>query len=138
MALALRCVHMIATAKRRVLIVEDDPGMNTALQRKFAKQGFEAAGSLDGEQALELMARERFDCVLLDLMMPKADGFAVLSKKGQTQCAATPAYVLTTVGQEEQLQRARELGARRVYLKSETSAAQVVEDIRQELTASTG
>ncbi len=122
-------------AKKRVLVIEDDRNLNPSLVRKFAKLGFEAVGCFDGQEGLEHLAREPFDCVLLDLMMPIKNGFEVLEQKPQTPNARTPAYVLTALGQEEKIAHARELGARDVFSKSEMSPAQVVETIQTELSA---
>lgn len=122
-------------AKKRVLVIEDDRNLNPSLVRKFEKLGFETVGCYDGQQGIERLAQEHFDCVLLDLMMPIKNGFEVLQQKPQTPNAQTPAYVLTALGQEEKILRARELGARDVFSKSEMSPAQVVETIRKGLSA---
>ena len=122
-------------AKKRVLVIEDDRNLNPSLVRKFAKLGFEAVGCFDGQQGIDQLAHTPFDCVLLDLMMPIKNGFEVLEQKPQTPNANTPAYVLTALGQEEKIARARELGARDVFSKSEMSPAQVVETIQRELSA---
>jgi DNA-binding response OmpR family regulator len=121
------------TLPKKILIVEDDPNLNSSLKRRFERNGFEAIACYDGQQALDVMDRQPCDCLLLDLMMPVKDGFAVLAKKPSTRCAAAPAYVLTTMGQDEELQLARELGAKDVFLKSETSASQVVDAIKKDL-----
>ena len=122
-----------ATPVKKILIVEDDRNLNAALQRRFASSGFKTIACYDGQQALDVMGRQSCDVLLLDLMMPVKDGFAVLAKKASTRCANAPAYVLTTMGQDEKLALARELGAKDVFLKSETSAAQVVEAVKKDL-----
>lgn len=122
-----------ATPRKRILIVEDDRNLNTALRRRFEGSGFEAIPCYDGQEALAVMNRQPCDGLLLDLMMPVKDGFAVLAEKPTTRCAAAPAYVLTTMGQDEKLELARQLGAKQVFLKSETSASQVVDAIRRDL-----
>jgi sigma-B regulation protein RsbU (phosphoserine phosphatase) len=124
-----------AAAPKRVLIVEDDRNLNQSLVRKFQRLGFEVIGCYNGEQGIERLAAEPFDCVLLDLMMPVKDGFAVLAKKPSTPNAHTPAYVLTGLGQDEKLALARELGARSVFNKSEMSPAEVAATIQRELLA---
>lgn len=124
-----------ATAARKVLVVEDDVNLNQSLQRKFQKAGMQAVGCNDGQQGIDWLEREKFDCVLLDLMMPVKDGFALLVKKKSTPNADTPAFVLTTCGQDEKLDLAYELGARRVFQKSDQSPSQVVETITTEIGA---
>jgi DNA-binding response OmpR family regulator len=120
-------------AKKRVLIVEDDRSLNHSLLRKFTRLGFEAIGCYDGEEGIEQLWREHFDCVLLDLMMPVKDGFAVLAKKPATPNAETPVYVLTGMGQDEKLELAKELGARSVFSKHEMSPAEVAATIEREV-----
>jgi CheY-like chemotaxis protein len=71
---------------------------------------------------LERLQANAYDGVLMDLMMPMKDGFAVLARKGSTRNADAPAYVLTTLGEEKRA-LALELGARKVFLKSEDTAA---------------
>ena len=126
-------VQSPAALRKKVLIVEDDRILNSSLQKRFQNSGFDAIPCYDGQEALDLMAREPCDCLLLDLMMPVKDGFAVLAKKSATRCVGAPAYVLTSMGQDEKLQLARELGAKTVFIKSETSAAQVVDAIKKDL-----
>jgi CheY-like chemotaxis protein len=69
--------------------------------------------------------------ILIDLMMPIKDGFAVLSQRGTAKNPNTPVYVLTTFG-EEKCQLARQLGARKTFIKSEMSAAAVIEEIKRD------
>lgn len=127
--------ELSVAAPKRVLIIEDDRNLNQSLVRKFQRLGFEVTGCYDGEQGIERLAVEPFDCVLLDLMMPVKDGFAVLAKKPSTPNAHTPAYALTGLGQDEKLALARELGARSVFNKSEMSPAEVAATIQRELLA---
>lgn len=119
---------------QRVLVVEDDKGVNRGLQRKFAKLGFQTEGCFDGQEALDLMNQNVYDAVLLDLMMPIKSGFDVLSEREGTKNLTTPVYVLTSLEQEEKIQKARELGAKQVYNKTEMSPAGVVKEIAQELS----
>jgi DNA-binding response OmpR family regulator len=117
---------------KRFLVIEDDKPTNESLQRKLQRLHVETDGCFDGAAGLEKMRQGRYDGILLDLMMPIKDGFAVLSERGGTLNAETPVYVLTTLG-EEKCQLARELGARKTFTKADMSAAQVIEEIRQDL-----
>jgi DNA-binding response OmpR family regulator len=124
-----------APAKKRILIIEDDHNLNQSLGRKFTRLGFEVTGCHDGQEGIEHLSHETFDCVLLDLMMPIKDGFAVLTKKPATLNASIPAYVLTGLGQDEKLALARELGAKHVFSKHEVSPADVAATIEHEVSA---
>jgi two-component system copper resistance phosphate regulon response regulator CusR len=117
---------------KRVLIIEDDRETNASLQRAFQTAGCEVDGCFDGAQGLERLQNSRYDAVLLDLLMPVQDGFAVLAKKPGTINAPTPAYVLTTLD-GEQCQLALELGAKTAFIKSRTSPAEVAEAVCRDL-----
>ncbi|MBL0209835.1 MAG: response regulator [Holophagaceae bacterium] len=64
----------------RLLIVEDDPRAAKALERSFGEHGFGVELALDGELGLSLAATGEFDCLVLDVMLPKMDGFTVLTE----------------------------------------------------------
>lgn len=117
--------------KKPFLIIEDDQEVNESLQRKLQKIGFETEGCFDGEQGLNKMNEKTYDGILLDLMMPIKDGFAVLSQRGTTKNPDTPVYVLTTFG-EEKCQLARQLGAKKTFIKAEMSAMKVIEEIKKD------
>ncbi|RME24610.1 MAG: response regulator [Deltaproteobacteria bacterium] len=63
--------------KKRILVVDDDPDILTLEQRVLTREGFEVVTVDNGKQAIELLSREKFDLVLLDVMMPEVDGFEV-------------------------------------------------------------
>ena len=114
---------------KRILIIEDEKPMAHALELKLTHVGFEAHTAPNGEEGLALLEKENFDLVLLDLVMPKLDGFAVLAeikKKG----IKTPVMVQTNLSQENDEKRAKELGAKGFFIKSNTPIAEIVEQIK--------
>ncbi|MBT6757368.1 MAG: response regulator, partial [Candidatus Jacksonbacteria bacterium] len=66
--------------KKRILIVEDEKPMGHALELKLESEGFEVSTASNGVEALEVLEKETFNLVLLDLVMPKKDGFEVLTE----------------------------------------------------------
>ncbi len=62
----------------RVLVVDDEEPIRILIQRLLSKHGFSVETAQDGAAAIEKIAREDFDAVVLDLMMPRIDGFTVL------------------------------------------------------------
>lgn len=120
------------STKKTFLVIEDDKSMNDSLQRKLQNIGFETEGCFDGEQGLNKMNEKTYDGIMMDLMMPIKDGFAVLAKRSTTKNANTPVYVLTALG-EEKCDLARELGAKMTFIKSQMSAAQVIEGVRKDM-----
>lgn len=115
---------------KKILVAEDEKAISKALILKLEHAGFTASPAYDGESALEMIAKEQFDLVLLDLMMPKLDGFNVLNQM-KTKGLTTPVIVTSNLGQEEDIKKAKELGARDYFIKSDTALAEIVEKIKK-------
>ncbi len=78
----------------RILIAEDERDLNSIIEQKLKKQGYSVDACFDGMEALDFIDMAEYDAIILDIMMPKADGFYVLEKlrqKGKT----TPVIFLT-------------------------------------------
>ncbi len=89
---------MAGAAAKRVLIVEDEPGLVLTLTDRLRSEGYEVQSASDGPSGLERGSRERWDVILLDVMLPGASGFDVcrdLRQRGVT----TPVIMLTARGQ---------------------------------------
>lgn len=122
----------IALSRKKILIVDDDRMLNGSLQRKFQHLGYQTEGCFDGEEGLTLMQAEHFDGIVLDLMMPIKDGFAVLAKKGVTMNSDTPAFVLTSMDQAK-CDLAKELGAYKTFDKVQMSPTEVAWQVEKDL-----
>ena len=106
-----------------VLIVDDDPDVRSLLAFTMADAGFEVREARDGAHALEALRARPPDCMLLDLMMPGLDGFAVLeAMRAQGLAPATRVVILTCKTEEASLVRGWELGADE-YLTKPTDPA---------------
>lgn len=114
---------------KRILITEDEKPMGRALQIKFEKNGFSVTSANDGEEALAFLEKETFDVILLDLIMPKINGFKVLETL-KDQGIKTPVCVMTNLSQEEDKEKAMKLGARDFFVKSDIAAAEIVERVK--------
>ncbi len=117
---------------KSILIAEDEKSMANALDLKLRSAGFETTLVYDGEAAVASARSNPFDLIILDLVMPKKDGFFVLAELKKLKIA-TPVIVSSNLSQEEDIKRARELGARDYFVKSDTTLAQVVEKVKQAL-----
>lgn len=117
---------------KKILIVEDEKPMAKALELKLKGSGFEAKAVFNGEEALQVLAQEHYDLMLLDLMMPQKDGFSVLEDL-KTKGITIPVIVATNLSQEEDIKRAKALGAQDYFVKSETPIAKVVEHVKKVL-----
>ena len=98
-----------------VLIAEDEPHMRELVMDYFTGKGAQIFGAENGSAALELLARQRVDIVLLDVMMPGADGFTVCSRLRSDpryrENAGVPVLFLSALGQEEDKLQGYALGA---------------------------
>jgi two-component system alkaline phosphatase synthesis response regulator PhoP len=83
---------------KRVLIVEDEPGLVMALTQRLASEGYQVETASDGEQGLRLGLGQHFDIIVLDLMLPHRSGFDVCRDMRQ-QGINTPIIMLTARGQ---------------------------------------
>lgn len=93
-----------------ILIVEDDPALVRGLADNFSLQGYEVRTALDGNTGLASALAEPPDLVLLDIMLPKLNGYEIC-RQLRTQKFAAPIIMLTAKGQEEEIVRGLELGA---------------------------
>jgi CheY-like chemotaxis protein len=99
----------------RVLVVNDDARLASSVQSLLAGQGYEARTANDGMAALRVLAAWPADLVLLDLMMPRLDGFGFLQLQQKRQpiepAESDPAVLVWSVADDGQLEEARQLGA---------------------------
>lgn len=95
-----------------VLIMEDDVFFQKFYSSKLTESGFQVTIASDGQEGLEKLAKVRPDLILLDIIMPKKDGFDVLKAiTADKQLRSIPVLVFSTLGQEQDVQKAKALGA---------------------------
>ena len=95
---------------KRILLVEDEPGLVLTLRDRLTKEGYSVESTPDGESGLERAAREAFDLVLLDVMLPRINGFDVL-RELRKRGVETPVIMLTAKGQVADKVAGLKLGA---------------------------
>jgi len=97
---------------KRVLIAEDEPHLVESLTFILSREGHEIATALDGEAALQSIWSEPPDLVILDVMLPKINGFEILKKvRADDRLKSLPVIVLTAKGQRQDRETADEIGA---------------------------
>jgi len=114
-----------ATGKKRVLIIEDERPLAHALELKLSHEGYETTIAGNGKEGCEKAVAEKFDLILLDLILPEMDGFAVLQEL-HAKKIKTPVIVLSNLGQDEDRKKAKELGVVDYLVKSNAPLAQIV------------
>jgi DNA-binding response OmpR family regulator len=88
----------MATASPRILVVDDEQPVQQLLDRTLRGEGYDVVPALDGEQALDEIRRQSFDLVMLDVMLPKLDGFEVC-RRVRAQ-SSVPIIMLTAKAEE--------------------------------------
>ncbi len=117
---------------KKILIIEDEKPMARALELKLKGSGFDAQAVFNGEEALVVIKKEKFDLIILDLVMPNMDGFTLLKKLKENK-NKIPLIVASNLSQEEDFKRAKSLGAKDYFVKSETPISGVVDHIKKVL-----
>jgi DNA-binding response OmpR family regulator len=99
----------MARGQARILLVDDEHAVQTLLTYPLRKEGYEVVGALDGQEALDRFAEQRFDLVVLDIMLPKLDGIEVC-RRLRTR-SQVPIIMLTAKGDEMDKVVGLEIGA---------------------------
>jgi len=120
--------------KGKVVIVEDDSSILKMYQTSLQNDGYDVVVANNGEEGVELIKKEKPDIILLDIMMPKMDGFATLEQlKSETATKKIPVIMLTNLSQDEDKQRSKKLGVVDYLVKSDFTPMQVSEKIKKHL-----
>ena len=128
---------MVATTsdkKVHVLLVEDDTFLANIYKTKFEMEGFKVSVSENGEAGLQDIKKKKPDVVLLDILLPKMDGFAVLEKlKSDGILKTTPVILLTNLGQKDDVEKGLELGASDYLIKAHFKPSETVDKVKKVL-----
>ncbi|MBI2984301.1 MAG: response regulator [Candidatus Kerfeldbacteria bacterium] len=117
--------------KPTVLLVEDEKMLADMYATKFSMEGFATHKAYDGQAGLRLAQDMKPDIILLDIIMPKLDGFAVLKALRQDPSfKSTPVLLLTNLGQDEDIKKGQQLGATDYFVKANHTPAEVVNKVR--------
>ena len=117
--------------KKKVMIVEDDEHISKVYEIKLAKEGIASSLAVDGDEAVVKITAEKPDVILLDLMIPKKDGFGVLEDiKKNPATASIPVIVLSNLGQQADQDRALGLGANEYLVKVDYPIQDVVNKVK--------
>ena len=104
----------------RILIVDDEFPLAHAMSLKLSHAGYSVEVANDGNVAIAKLREAPFDLVLLDIVMPRCNGFEVLAQMKTMALTPTPLVIMmSNLGQEEDVRRAKELGATDYLIKFE-------------------
>jgi two-component system, OmpR family, alkaline phosphatase synthesis response regulator PhoP len=117
---------------KKVLIAEDERPIANALELKLKNLGYDVCVAHDGEEAWELLQHQAFDVSLIDLVMPKMDGFELLTHIRENHIN-TISIVTSNLSQQEDIARARSLGASDYIVKAEMPLQQIILRVQSNL-----
>ncbi|MFA6512322.1 MAG: response regulator [Patescibacteria group bacterium] len=125
---------MAESTKGKVLLVEDEKMLADMYATKFSMEGYQIVNAYDGKEGLEAAKREKPNIILLDIIMPKLDGFAVLKElKADDAIKNIPVVLLTNLGQESDVKKGKDLGADDYFVKANHSPQEIVELVKKKL-----
>jgi len=120
--------------KKKILIIEDEATLQKSLTEFLIAENFVVISALDGEKGVELARRELPDLVLLDIVLPKKDGYEVLTDlKQDEKTKYIPVILLTNLESAEDVDKAFEKGASTYLVKSNYKLEEIVGKIKETL-----
>lgn len=118
----------------KILLVEDEKSLVEMYSLRFKESGFELLVAEDGLAGLELARKELPAVILLDIMLPKMDGFAVLADlKKDAKTKNIPVLLLSNLGQKTDIDKGKALGADDYVVKASMTPSQVLEKVNSYL-----
>jgi DNA-binding response OmpR family regulator len=123
---------------KKILLVDDEPNIIMALEYALRKNDYDIFIARDGEEAISLLENLEPDLVILDIMMPKVDGYEVLThlKENDKFKNTTQSIIISAKQKENDVQKALNLGAKN-YIKKPFSMKKLVNTVNELLTTNT-
>lgn len=116
----------------KILLVEDDVFLRNLLLTRLKREGFSVEGVSDGVEALEKMRSSQPTLVLLDLILPRKNGFEVLQEASEDPILSRiPVIIVSNLGQDSDIERGKALGARDYYVKARLSIDELMGKVKE-------
>ncbi|MFA7653740.1 MAG: response regulator [Candidatus Magasanikbacteria bacterium] len=126
---------MSINEKMHVLLVEDDAFLSQIYQKKFEMEGFKISIADNGEKGLSEARKKKPSIILLDVLLPKMDGFVVLENlKNSLETKDIPVILLTNLGQKEDVDKGLAVGAVDYLIKAHFKPSEVVDKVKKVLS----
>lgn len=121
-------------SNQKILIVEDDEFLRSLTAKRLEKEGYNLAIAVDGEEAVVVAQNENPNLILLDLLLPKINGFEALEKiRSIDSLKSVPVVVFSNLGQKEDIEKAQGLGANDFLIKANFTLDDVVNKVKSYL-----
>jgi len=117
-------------AAKSILLIEDDPFLIDIYSKKFQKSGFDIKVADSAEKAFSELESKVPDLILLDIVLPHVDGWAILKKiKANKALAQAKVVVFSNLGQKEEVEKGLTLGAVKYLIKAQHTPSEVVKEV---------
>lgn len=117
---------------KKIALIEDDEPLLQMYKDALVRGGFDVVSANDGQEGFVLINKEKPDLILLDLMMPRMNGFEVMKKmKNDPEINQIPIIILTNYPEVNNVARAVQLGAKEYRLKTDFTPDQIVEKVKK-------
>ena len=123
---------MVVDKKIHVLLIEDDQFLSDIYKTKFEMEGFKITLADSGETGLAAVKKKRPDIILLEILMPKMDGFEVLKNlKEKSTTKNIPVILLTNLGQKDDVDKGLAMGASDYLIKAHFKPSETVDKVKK-------
>ncbi len=117
--------------KSKILLIEDDAVLAKVVYEELTDAGFEVFQAYDGEEGLKMAGEKHPDLILLDILLPKKNGFEVLTVlKKDPEMQRIPVALLTMLGSDDDIKKGLQLGAADYIVKSQHALPEIVEKVK--------
>ena len=128
----------MADTKAKILFVDDDNFLRKVYKSELSEQGYEVILAADGEEGLEKAQISDPDLIILDMIMPRKNGFEVLTElQNNTSTQNIPVIILSNLGQEDDVKKGLDLGAVDYLVKDNITLTVIVDKVNQYLNSKT-
>ncbi len=116
--------------QKKILMVEDDQFIRQLYSRQVAKAGFGVQSTASGKEGLELLDKNKYDLLMLDLNIPDVSGFQILEHLQKNPKPGMTILILSNVAQDDYIKKGMEMGAAAFVVKSTYTPEQVVSEVK--------
>ncbi len=117
---------------KTILLIEDEPTLQKRIEEALAKEGYQIENAMDGETGLQKAKELKPELIILDIILPKKDGFEVLKELKQDESTKNiPVVILTNLESSNDVKKALELGATTYLVKANYELSEIIEKIKE-------
>jgi len=124
----------MAKLNKKILLVEDDKDLSLLVNKKLTDEGFDVAKAETGQEALDFLAKEKPDLVLLDILLPDIDGLTILHEIANSDATKDlPVIILSNLADQGSFEQAAAIGQYEYLVKAKTDLSDLAKKIKTKL-----